>query len=120
MKQPILSEAADGATSKLSDTMTDLKDIRLERLSGRGSAVYENKLKSLLEPEHKGRFVAIEPDTESYFLGKSGTEAILKARAALPDKLFYLMRVGYRAACSIGGSSLRMRRTEPRQPLSKK
>lgn len=100
--------------------MENLRDPRLANLGERGLVLYENKLKGLLEPEHKGRFVAIEPDTESYFLGKTGTEAILKARAALPDKLFYLMRVGYPTACSIGGSSLRMRRTEPRQPLSKK
>ncbi len=40
---------------------------------------YERKLKTLLEPEEKGKFVAIEPDTESYFMDKDGTKALLRA-----------------------------------------
>jgi hypothetical protein len=75
----------------------------LGELAARGKALYESKLKPLLEPEQKGKFIAIEPDTEQYFLGKTGTEALLAARAALPDKLFFLARVGYPAAHTIGG-----------------
>ena len=79
----------------------------LGELAARGKALYESKLKPLLEPEQKGKFIALEPDTEQYFLGKTGTEALLSARAALPDKLFFLARVGYPAAAQLGGSSFR-------------
>ena len=83
--------------------MTNLNDPRLENLVERSESFYESHLKDLLEPDQKGQFLAIEPDTKSYFLGRTGTEAISKARQALPDKLFFLMRVGYEAAHSVGG-----------------
>ena len=72
-------------------------------LAEQSKAVYERKLKSLLEPSEKGKFVAIEPETESYFVDKDGTKALLRARKAFPDKLFFLIRIGYDAADSIGG-----------------
>lgn len=36
----------------------------LGELAARGKALYESKLKPLLEPEQKGKFIALEPDTE--------------------------------------------------------
>jgi hypothetical protein len=81
-----------------------------ENLAERAKALYEGKLKNLLEPTAKGKFVAIEPDTERYFIADTGTKAILQGRAALPDKLFFLMRVGYPTAHAIGGYGKRIRR----------
>ncbi len=75
----------------------------MSELAEKSKAFYERKLKNLLEPAEKGKFVAIEPDTKSYFVDKDGTKALLKARDAFPDKLFFLMRIGYEAADSIGG-----------------
>jgi hypothetical protein len=69
----------------------------------RGQSLYEEKLRSDLEPSHNGRFVAIEPRTGRYFLGDTGTAALVAARAAMPHNLFYLTRVGRQAAHSIGG-----------------
>lgn len=75
----------------------------MSELAEKSKAFYERKLKDLLEPTEKGKFVAIEPDTESYFVDKDGTKALLRARDAFHDKLFFLMRIGYEAAHSIGG-----------------
>ncbi len=75
----------------------------MSELAEKSKAFYERELKDLLEPTEKGKFVAIEPDTESYFMDKDGTKALLRAREAFPDKLFFLMRIGYDAADSIGG-----------------
>ncbi len=72
------------------------------RLIEEGKKVYVERLQSLLEPDQIGRFVAIEPKTGHYFLGNTGSEALVAARKALPDSLFYLARIGYRAAHSIG------------------
>lgn len=83
--------------------MTDFDYSQGESLIERSEAFYENELKHLLEPAQKGQFLAIEPDTKSYFLGRTSLDATLKARQALPDKLFFVMRVGYEAAHSIGG-----------------
>jgi hypothetical protein len=57
----------------------------------------------MLEPEHKGEFVAIEPETERYFLGSTDLAALRAGRSELPDKLFYLLRVGQDEAYSLGG-----------------
>jgi hypothetical protein len=38
-----------------------------------GQAFYESHLKSALETEHRGEFVAIEPSTACYFLGETAT-----------------------------------------------
>jgi hypothetical protein len=72
-------------------------------LAERSTAFYNRKLKPLLEPAEKGKYVAIEPNSEQYFIGPDGTKALLEARRAMPGKLFFLIRIGYEAAHSIGG-----------------
>jgi hypothetical protein len=59
-----------------------------------GQAFYESNLKSALEPDHYGEFVAIEPLAARYFLGETATAALVAARNAMPESRFYLTRVG--------------------------
>lgn len=59
-----------------------------------GKKFYEEKLKVILEPEHNGEFVAIEPYLGKYVVEKKKIDAILKARAEMPEKLFFLAKVG--------------------------
>lgn len=63
-----------------------------------GQRLYDERLRELLEPSQARRYVAIEPVSGKYFLGDTGTEALLEARRALPEAVFYLARVGYPAA----------------------
>ena len=63
-----------------------------------GQRLYEERLRGLLEPAQSGRYVAIEPVSGEYFLGDTGTEALLEARRALPNAIFYLACVGYPVA----------------------
>jgi hypothetical protein len=76
-------------------------------LIARGKLIYEEKLKPLLEPAHNGEYLAIDPDSGRYFLGLTDVAATKAARQALPDRVFYLMRVGYKTAYTIGGSFVR-------------
>jgi hypothetical protein len=69
----------------------------------RGQSLYDEKLRADLEPSHDGQFVAIEPESGRYFLGDTGTTALVAARRAMPQSFFYLTRVGRRAAHSVGG-----------------
>jgi hypothetical protein len=62
-----------------------------------------------LEPEHNNQFVAIEPESGHYFLDTTGLAALHAEREALPDKLFYLLRVGSDAAYRVGGYGTRRR-----------
>ena len=80
-----------------------------EDLAERGQAFYDEKLKDELEPEHTGRYVAIEPDSGRYFIDDTGSEALAAALSAMPHSLFYLARVGFRTADSLGGYASRNR-----------
>jgi hypothetical protein len=65
--------------------------------------VYDEDLRSDLEQEHKDDFVAIEPCSRSYFVGKTFLEVALAAKEAYPDRKSFVMRVGHEAAFHIGG-----------------
>ncbi|MGH9836879.1 MAG: hypothetical protein ACRD9Y_27960 [Blastocatellia bacterium] len=76
------------------------EDREGERLCRRGNRLYQTKLKALLEPKYKGMFVAIEPDSGDYFLGARMIEAVLQAKERHPDKLTFLVRIGFPTAVS--------------------
>jgi hypothetical protein len=78
-------------------------------LAESGQRLYDERLRGLLEPEHEGEFVAIEPETKRYFLGPTGLAALRAGRREFPDKLFYLLRVGRDAAYRLGGYGARRR-----------
>jgi hypothetical protein len=64
-----------------------LEVARLARL------IYDEQLRERLEREHTNEFVAIEPDSGSYFLGDTLSEAIQRARRAFPDRLVFAQRI---------------------------
>jgi hypothetical protein len=64
----------------------------------RAEELYATRLRPVLEPEHVNDFVAIEPESGDYFLGKTLSEATRAAHQTHPDRLTHAMRVGHRAA----------------------
>lgn len=48
------------------------------------------------EVRHKGEFVAIEPRSGEYFIGKTMLQAFHKAAKHYPDTEFVFKRIGYR------------------------
>ena len=88
--------------------ITDM-DAVSEIVTQQGRRLYDEKLKAMLEPEHTGRFVAIEPTSGDYFLGDTDAEALLAAHAALPESRFYLKRIGYDYTHRIGSYGVHQR-----------
>ena len=80
-----------------------------DELVRRGRQLYNQKLRTVLEPNEQGRYVAIEPDTGRYFLGDTGTTALVEAHTSMPKHSFYLARIGYEAADSLHGHGNRIR-----------
>ncbi len=74
---------------------TLVSDAVLEELAARAEAIYEGKLKTLLEPEHNNEFVAIHVDTEDYAVAPTFREAkrIMLARHPIDGKVVVL-RIG--------------------------
>lgn len=68
----------------------------------RAEAIYDSRLKAILEPDHEHSFVAIEPDSGDYFLGKTLSEAAQAAREVYADRPTHAMRVGHRVAIHFG------------------
>lgn len=68
----------------------------------RAEEIYATRLRVILEPEHIDEFVAIEPESGDYFLGRSLGEAARAARERYPDRLTHAMRIGHRAALHFG------------------
>ncbi len=71
-------------------------------LARRAQSLYERRLKAKLEATNEGDFVAIEPDSGDYFVGKTMSEAIQSARAAYPDRLGFAIRVGHKNTVELG------------------
>src|SRR5262245_12462093 len=69
-------------------------------------AMYRDQLKGKLEPENVNRFVAIEPDSGDYFIGDTFGESVAAARAAHPDRLSFVIRVGHAVALHIAAMSI--------------
>lgn len=67
----------------------------------RGEEIYQNELREKLEKEYLGKFVAIEINSKNYFLGETQIEATEKARKKFPDKVTYLIKIGFPAVITM-------------------
>jgi hypothetical protein len=61
------------------------------------------KLDAELREKYSGKFIAIEVDSGDYFLGERGIDASRQGKEKYPDKLFYVGRIGHRAAIKFRG-----------------
>lgn len=76
-------------------TLAELtKGIDQEKITREALALYET-VKSKYEPEHIGKFLAIDPTTKEMYMGETNIEAIMPARKAHPKTVFYLKRIGF-------------------------
>jgi hypothetical protein len=48
-----------------------MTDANVDEFVRRAEEVYSTRLRGVLEPEHVDEFVAIEPESGDYFLGKT-------------------------------------------------
>jgi len=73
------------------------------RVAERAKRVYADRLQTQLEAEHPDRYVAIEPDSDDFFLADSFGEAVRAARDAHPNRISFVIRIGHEAAVHLGG-----------------
>ena len=76
-----------------------------EIIAEKGKKIYQEKLKDILERDHKGEFVAIEVESEKYFLGKTPEEALGVAKKEFSDRIFHLIRIGFAGVYNASWSS---------------
>jgi hypothetical protein len=76
--------------------------IDKDTLAEKGETIFRS-IEEKLKPEHLGKVVAIEVGSGDFFLGRTGSEAVGEAKKKHPNKIFYLARIGSRAAVSFKG-----------------
>ena len=69
----------------MSDEPPLITEEELDRLSHIGHAIYDEKLKAILEPEYNGQFVAIHLDTGDYEVGSRSSRPHFKLRDRHPE-----------------------------------
>lgn len=69
-----------------------------EEIESRGTAIYENEIRYLVEPDETGKFVVIDVNSGDYEIDErdgSATGRLLKRR---PGAMTWAVRVGYSSA----------------------
>ena len=64
--------------------------------------IYDERLRSHLEPDHLGKIVAIHVDTGDYYLGSTPREACEQGRHAHPGAVFVCRPIGRRTLYRVG------------------
>ena len=75
------------------DTPTDIDNV-----GERGQAVYDEGIRHLVELEHHGRFIAVEPDSGDYVIHDEIMGAVLGMQAKRPNAYSHVIRIGHEAA----------------------
>lgn len=69
----------------------------------RGQDRYDRELRSRLEPQHRGKFLALDIDTGHYEIDAEDIAAVRRARARNPDAALCILRIGFPTAYKLGG-----------------
>ena len=82
-------------------------DMEAAEIVRRGDEIYNRDIRALVEAEHDGRFLVLDIQSGDDEIGDDELEPTRRSRAKYPDGIRYLLRIGYRAAVSLGGASRR-------------
>lgn len=66
----------------------------MDEATRRGLALYETRLKAILEPKYNGQVVAIHPDTEDYLVAQTSGEAMRAMHRRQPEGQVLLHVIG--------------------------
>jgi hypothetical protein len=73
-----------------------IKKVDIEKLADEGEKIYE-EVKSKYEPQDVGKYLAIEVESKDVFLAENTADAVLAAKKVYPDKMFFVVKIGYSA-----------------------
>jgi hypothetical protein len=71
----------------------------------RGTAIYETKIRPVVEAENRGRFLAIDIDTGDYAVADERYDACQALIDKKPDVQIWTVRIGHVAAATFGGDT---------------
>lgn len=71
-----------------------IKKADLQKIVQEGEKIYE-EIKFQYEPQQNGKFLAIEVESRKAYLADSSADAVVLAKNDFPDKVFYVVKIGY-------------------------
>jgi hypothetical protein len=98
-----VSTTYNGHLDSLTNEEVAMVSAHTQQVADRAKALYADRLQVELEAHHLGRYVAIEPESGEYFLADSFGDAVADARNSHPQRISFVIRIGYDAALHLGG-----------------
>ena len=74
-----------------------IKKVDIQRIAEEGEKIYD-QIKVNYDPKEKGKFLAIDIDSQKAYLGNTSAEALELARQNHPNKVFYIVKIGFDVA----------------------
>ena len=74
-----------------------IKKADIQKIANKGAEIY-GSVRLQYEPDQNGKFLAIDINSKEAFLGNTSSEAVESARKAHPNKIFYVVKIGFSAA----------------------
>ncbi len=80
-----------------------MADNDFTKIATEGQKNYDS-IKIQYEPSQNGKFLAIDVDSKDVYLSDDGAKAVELARGAHPNKIFYLVKIGFETAETVARS----------------
>lgn len=74
-----------------------IKKADIQKIAEEGSKIYD-QVKVEYDPKEVGKFLAIDIESEQTYLGDTSAEALELARQNHPNKVFYVVKIGFDVA----------------------
>ncbi len=74
-----------------------IKKADIQKIATEGAKIYD-QIKVQYDPKENGKFLAIDIDAKKAYLGNTSAEAVVSARQHHPNKVFYVVKIGFDVA----------------------
>lgn len=74
-----------------------IKKADIQKIAEEGTKIYQG-IKTDFEPHQNGKFLAIDIDSQTTYIGNTSAEALELARQKHPHKVFYVVKIGFNFA----------------------
>lgn len=74
-----------------------IKNVDIQQIADKGSKIYR-RIKTDYSPKKNGKFLAIDIESKKTYLGNTSAEALEHARQNHPNKIFYVVKIGFDVA----------------------
>ena len=74
-----------------------IKQADIQHIAEEGGKIYL-QIKNDYDPRERGKFLAIDIESKDVYLGITSAEALESARQSHPNKVFYVVKIGFDVA----------------------